>query len=91
LSAANALADAEKVLSLLDAARVAEKLESHAAVALFQNNSKKTEVVTLQTPKNVLLSLSNEIPLEPTRPETHLQPNHNERGEEKARSEPGAS
>ena len=72
LSAANALADPEEVLRFLDAVWIAEKLESYAALALFQNDSEKTELVTLQTLQNIVFGLANKIPLKPARPETYL-------------------
>jgi hypothetical protein len=47
LSVAKVLADPEDVLGFFDAVRVAEKLKGDSAIALFQNDSKKIEVVAL--------------------------------------------
>jgi hypothetical protein len=48
-------ANPEKALSLFDAARVAEELEGDATVAFLQDNSKKTDVMTFQSPKDIFL------------------------------------
>jgi hypothetical protein len=83
-------ADAEQTLCFFHSARVAEELEGKSAVTLLQDDSKKPEVVTFQLMENLVFCLSNQILFKPAWLKTCLQPNHDERAEKAARSEPVA-
>jgi hypothetical protein len=64
--------NAEKSFGFSDADRLAEKLEGDSTVALFQDNSKQTKVVTFESPKNIRFCLANEVSFKPSRFETNF-------------------